>query len=418
MKKAVALLLVVLCLVFCACQEDDGNKISAKDANVTDLTEGVVARNVTPLQDPSADASDFCFNLFRSCYSASNNTLISPLSVLCALAMTANGADGNTKAQMEEVLGGETGQLNDLLYTYAKSLEKEDGKMRMANSIWFKQSSESFTADPDFLQLNADYYGAGLYEAVFDEATRKAINKWVEDNTAGKIKKILENMDEDAVMYLVNALYFNANWVNQYYDGNVQDSVFTKENGETKSVKIMNSTENIYFSDEMCTGTMKPFEGGRYVFAAFLPREGITMSDFVAAFSAERFNTLYETRQIARVITGLLKFDTYYNMEMSEVLQGMGMTDAFMPMDADFSKLGKVPEGDNIYINRVIHKTFMSVNEKGTEAAAATVVEMNKATSAGPQKESVKYVILDRPFIYMILDTETMLPVFLGSYLG
>jgi serpin B len=148
------------------------------------------------------------------------NMLISPLSVMLALSMTANGATGETKAQMEEVLGLSVKELNEYLYSYIHSLPSDDkAKFGVANSIWFRDGLEVL---PSFLQKNADYYGAAAYQSAFDDATVKDINNWVEENTDGLIEKMLDSIDASTVMYLINTVLFDAKWQKEYRKDHIQ----------------------------------------------------------------------------------------------------------------------------------------------------------------------------------------------------
>ena len=340
------------------------------------------------------------------------NTLISPLSVLCALAMTANGAEEETLAQMEEVLGMTTDELNLYLYSYMKNLPQGDKyKLSLANSIWFTED-ERFTVNQDFLQTNADYYGADIYKAPFDKQTLKDINNWVKQNTDGMIPEILDQIPPEAIMYLVNALAFEAEWSEIYEKHQVKDGEFTKEDGTKQDVKFMYGSEGTYFEDEKATGFMKRYKGGKYAFVAMLPNEGVSVSEYIASLDGESLNALLANPQYGTVHTSIPKFETEYKVEMSEILQDMGMTEALDMYNADFEGLG-TSTGGNIYISRVLHKTFISVGEKGTKAGAVTIVDMKNGAAAEPTEP--KEVYLDRPFVYMLVDCENNIPFFIGT---
>ncbi|MBQ7974631.1 MAG: serpin family protein [Clostridia bacterium] len=372
-----------------------------------------VAKNVELVDVSDAAVTDFGVRLFKESLADGENTLISPLSVLVALSMTANGADGETLSQMEAVLGMPIEQLNSWVNTYMSNLpEEEKYKLNLANSIWFKDA-ESFTVNEDFLQTNADYYGAGIFKAPFDNSTLKEINEWVEDNTDGMIKDILNEIPPEAVMYLVNALAFDAEWQSIYKENQIRDGKFTTEDGEKRDVELMYSSENMYLEDEKATGFIKYYKDRKYAFAALLPNEGISVSDYVASLNGEHLNEVLVNAQQGVVSTAIPKFETEFKVEMSDILKEMGMPDAFNYTAADFSKLGESTEG-NICISRVIHQTYINVDGKGTKAGAATVVEM-KAESAMEPLEPPKEVYLDRPFVYMLIDCETNLPFFIGT---
>ena len=411
MKKLIAILLVLaMALGMTACSQVSAN----------DLMKDVPAKAVDVLPDMDAGAAaaaDFGVRLFQTSMEEGKNTLISPLSVLYALAMTANGADGETLIQMEQVLGMDVEKLNSYMLAYHDLLpETKDYKMSLANSIWFKDDS-NFAVEQSFLQTNADYYGAGAYKAAFDEGTRNDINNWVKEHTDGMIPEILDEIPEEAIMYLVNALAFEAEWADVYEEHQIREGRFTMEDGIRQDVDMMHSEEYTYLEDDMATGFMKFYKDNRYAFVAMLPNEGVSVSQYVESLTSDHLRGLLNHPQNVKVFAAIPKFEAEYGIEMSEVLQKMGMTDAFDWRVADFSRLGTYNvDGMNIFINRVLHKTFISVSEQGTKAGAATVVEIAPG-SAAPEME-FKEVILDRPFVYMLIDCETNLPFFIGTMMN
>ena len=326
--------------------------------------------------------------------------------------MTANGAEEETLAQMEEVLGMTTEELNLYLYSYMQNLPQgEKYKLSLANSIWFTDD-ERFTVNLDFLQTNADYYGADIYKAPFDKQTLKDINNWIEEKTDGMIKDALDDIPSAALMYLINALAFDAEWMTIYEKHQVRDGEFTKEDGTKQDVEFMYGTEGTYLEDEKATGFKKYYKGGKYAFVAMLPNEGVSVSEYVDSLTGESLNVLLTNPQNTTVYTSMPKFETGYSVEMSELLGSMGMTDAFSAESANFKSLGTSSAG-NIFINRVLHKTYISVGEKGTRAAAVTIVEPGDGAAMEP--EEPKEVYLDRPFVYMLVDCENNIPFFIGT---
>ena len=411
MKKLIALLLVfAMALGMTACSQVSAN----------DLMKDVPAKAVDVLPDMDAGAAaaaDFGVRLFKTSIEEGENTLISPLSVLYALAMTANGADGETLAQMEQVLGMDVDNLNSYMLAYLELLpESKDYKMSLANSIWFKDDP-NFAVEQSFLQTNADYYGAGAYKAAFDEGTRNDINNWVEEHTDGMIPEIIDEIPDEAIMYLVNALAFDAKWADEYEEHQIREGRFTMEDGTRQDVDMMHSEEYTYLEDEMATGFIKYYKDRKYAFVAMLPNEGVSVSQYVDSLTGEHLRELLNNPQDLTVFASIPKFETEYDIEMSEVLQEMGMTDAFDWQVADFSRLGTYNvDGMNICINRVLHKTFISVSEQGTRAGAATAVEM--VAEGAMEIVEFKEVVLDRPFVYMLIDCETNLPFFIGTMMN
>ena len=391
------------------------NIVSCTKVKAADLMEGVTPREVEAreeLGEDNAAVTDFALRLFKTTNTGGKNTLISPLSVLCALAMTTNGAKGETREQMEATLGMSAEELNLYLYSYMNSLPTgEKYKLSLANSIWFRDD-ERFTVNEDFLQTNADYYGAGAYKAPFDKSTKKDINNWVKENTDGMIPEVLDEIPPEAVMYLVNALAFEAEWSDIYKKTQVRDGTFTKEDGTKQSAEFMYSEEHRYLEDEKATGFMKYYRGSKYAFVALLPNEGVTVKEYLNSIDGEALSALLSAPKGNSVQAAIPKFETEYSTEMSEILKSMGMSLAFDEDNADLSGLGSSSAG-NIYINRVIHKTFISVAEKGTKAGAATVIEMPTKGDSAP--DETKRVYLDRPFVYMLVDCENNIPFFIGT---
>ncbi len=385
----------------------------APSVQAKDLMEGVTPKDVGSTEDlsvGSAPITDFAIRLFAASQEEGENTLLSPLSVLYALAMTANGAGGDTLAQMELVLGMETQALNQYLHSYMEQLPQEnDYKLCLANSVWFTDD-ERFTVKEDFLQCNADYYGADIYRAPFNNSTCKDINNWVREKTNNRIPEILDEIPEDAVMYLVNALAFDAQWDVIYKKSQVHSDTFTAADGMEQTAEFMYGEEMHYLEDEYATGFIKYYKDRKYAFAALLPNENVSVSDYISSLNGVHLNELLSNPQQTIVNTSIPKFETQYSVEMSSILQDMGITAAFDKSTADFSGLGS-STGGKIYISRVPHKTFISVAEKGTQAGAATAVEF--VVEAAPM--STKTVYLDRPFVYMLIDCETHIPFFIGT---
>ncbi len=384
--------------------------------NDVDLMQGITPNAREDVQLSQVDSTaviDFAVRLFHESLSVDENTLISPLSVLVALSMTANGAGSETLSQMEAVLGMPNAELNAWIRTYTEQLpESEKYKLSLANGIWFKDHN-SFKVNEDFLQTNADYYGAGVYAAPFDSSTCREINDWVKEKTNGMIKDILDDIPESAVMYLVNALAFDAEWQNVYEKNQIRTGVFTTEDGEQREVEMMYADENRYLEDDNASGFIKYYRDGKYAFVALLPNEGISVADYAASLTGAHLQDLLGGAQHVTVETALLKFESEYSAEMGEILQKMGMVEAFDEHNADFSGLGYSIDG-NLFISRVLHKTYIAVDGKGTRAGAATVVEMDGERAAA-EPDNLKRVYLDRPFVYMLIDCQTNLPFFIGT---
>lgn len=361
---------------------------------------------------PEAALTDFAVHLFQKSNMSEENTLVSPLSVMYALSMTANGARGETLAQLEATFGMTVNGLNRYLQNCKKHLAPTAGcKLQLANSVWFTNASR-FTANQDFLRTNADYYGADIFSAPFDNTTLRDINNWVKEKTAGRIPKILDKIPDSAVMYLINALAFDGEWAKTYTKNQIRPDTFTKSDGKQQNVDFMYSDETTYLETENATGFIKYYKGGKFAFVALLPNEDVALEDCINSLDGNMLHTLLSAPQSATVHAAIPKFETEYSVDLAAILNEMGIVDAFDASRADLSGLG-TSEAGNISISRVLHKTYLSLDAQGTIAGAATAIEPTDAGYFAP--EDVKTVILDRPFVYMLIDCNTNIPFFIGT---
>ena len=423
--------IIVLGLVFClsislvACNTQNGplkgqGKSETKDLMVNRnkdviycFTDEIVGYDGYDEAKVTAALSEFSLRLFEENIKASGeetNVLISPTSIVTALGMTSFGAKGDTLSQMEEVFGVKRGYLTQHNLKYGDNDSKE---LKLANSIWFT-NDERLTVMDEFLQFNDEFYDAAVYETAFNAATCDSINSWVEKNTNGMIKEILDEIPADAVMYLINALVFEAEWAEKYDETQIRTGMkFTSSKGEEQRVDMMVSDESAYLVDENARGFIKYYKGQKYAFAALLPNEDVTVADYVKNLSGERLQELLANPYTGGTVNAYLpQFSYEYDVEMSDLLENMGMKDAFDGTKADFSAMATSTRG-NIFLNRVIHKTFLEVSPVGTKAGAATVVEA--MDECAPWYDEVYEVRLDRPFLYMIIDLENNMPVFIGA---
>lgn len=354
--------------------------------------------------------ADFSLELFkRTLTEDEKNDLISPLSAMVCLALVTNGADGETLRQIEQAIGMDIETLNESLYTYTSSLpDLDDCKLQLANSVWFRD--QGVDVKEEFLQTNADWYGAQVYQAPFDKSTVKDVNDWVKKYTDGMIDSIINEIDPLTVMYLINALVFDAKWQTEYEKKDIKDRTFTNADGSRVTVDMMYSEESTFLEGEGFCGFAKNYQGNAYSFVGLLPEEEFDVYALAASLDGEAWTEMWNSRRGVSVDVGIPEFtyDTYMNL--TETLAAMGMTDMFNVSEADFSRLGESQMG-NIYCSAVEQKTFIDVSRNGTKAAAVTWATM-KCGSAAPME--TYRVILDRPFVYAIVDNATGLPVFLG----
>ena len=393
--------------------ENETKKSSSGTVKAGNLMEGIDAEPVEgKAPDDTFTASQYAFaaRLFSSSYADDGgNCLISPLSVMLALAMTANGAAGNTLSQMVKALGNgiPLDELNAYLYQYVKDLPSgKDSKLAIANSVWLNDR-EDFSVLTDFLRAAASWYGADVYKMPFSDKTVKEINNWVSKNTDKMIKKIVDKLSEDDRMFLINAVCFDSKWSTPFTK--TLGRIFTEADGTEKNADMMYSQEGEYYAGENYTGFAKYYVNG-YKYVAILPDKDTSLDDLIAGLDGEKLAAILSGAEHTRVNIGLPKYSYDYSASLNVRLEDMGMTDAFNDLAADFSKMS---DTERLVIGGVIHKTFIEVTEAGTRAAAVTAVTMAAATAI--QTQPPKEVILDRPFLYMIVDTENNLPIFIGT---
>lgn len=341
-----------------------------------------------------------------------DNRLVSALSIATALAMTAGGANGETLAQMEAVLGGtpieEYAAMLAGLYIALPS--EEDASFKHANAL-FVTADPGFALKDSFLAFTDRYFSADVGKLDFSSSSAvDAVNEWCDRHTDGMIPKLVAPGDFSANtrLLLLNALCFDALWEEPYQKYACAEESFHGVNGD-KTVTMLHGSEHTYLEGEKEIGFLKSYRGGRYAFAALLPKEPGALTDYLETLTGERFLALMQGRQSCTVQTAIPKFSTDDSVQLNEILQSLGMTAAF-DFSADFTGM---TERDDLYIGQVLHKTHLELDESGTRAAAVTMVEM-LAKGIFIDPEQIKTVVLDRPFVYAIVDTATGLPVFMG----
>ena len=414
--RTAMILLLTACILFGGTAALTGCTVSVK---ASELSAGYI-RTATEEGEVTdafvAAMADFSLALANTTLSREKqdkaNHLISPLSAMICLSMLANGAEGETLAQMEAVLGMSVADLNTCLYAYTKGLYVGEGcKVSLADSIWYREGG-TFTVREEFLQTCADWYEARQYAAPFDEQTRRDINNWVKQYTDGMIDSILEDpIPVETVMYVINALVFDAKWQEAYEKHQITERTFTSLNGTQTAVEMMNSDESTYLTVEGGQGFAKPYKGRAYSFVGLLPDEGADVYDFAASLTGGEWVSMWRDREAAAVQVRIPEFSYDSFMELTPVLEEMGMVDLFDDRKADLSGIGTTSQL-NLYCSGVYQKTYIEVNRNGTKAAAITWATNDECAGAMPIEP--KYVYLDRPFVYAIVDNATGLPLFVG----
>ena len=429
-KKMVCMVLAVLMgmalLVGCnhpgaendSSDREDGSRTQEASGEI-DLGDNVVSQE--ELQDGYLDFSmELLGQTVNMAEDPGENVLISPASILFALDMAAMGAEGETYDQIASLIcpGASKEDLNKMAEDYMELLTESD-EMKVANSFWVNEATltlRDVEMKERYLDLLKDSYDAEARILDFDEAALEEINEWVDDKTDGMIDEIIREFPDDAFIYLINAMAFEGKWAEDYEEYQInEEGIFHNRDGIEETAKMLSSTESCYMESDVATGFMKYYEGEQFAFLAILPKdEEILLEDFLADFDGEAYRTFYESMSQEDVITLTPAFTFAYDNELSNLLRSLGMTDAFSEDLADFGSIAEA-DGFRFWISRVLHKTFIELDESGTRAAAVTAIEMKNDACAIVDFEEPKQVILDRPFIFAIVDTETGQPVFMGT---
>ncbi len=387
-------------------QDEDNKPVISNDVvyGASDYTKIVTANN------------DLGFKLLSEVEpNDDDNTFISPTSLLMALSMVYNGADGTTKEEIAQVLqsdGIDHHALNEANASLLAAIHKSDDNMllNVANSIWL---NDKYRFQTDFSQANKDYFNAEIKAIdITDPDSPKQINEWVKQATNGKIEDIVEApLSPALVTLLVNAIYFNGEWTYEFDPTLTKKDAFHTSDEKIQDVPFMTMQEKVpYFENEDFQAVSIPYGEGEMSMNVFLPRNGRQLDEIQKEISNEGWNEWRNNFTDKEGILKLPKFNISYETSLLKALGQLGMQVPFDPQQANFSKMVK---GDSqLFISDVIQKTYIDVNEEGTEAAGVTSVEVRE-TSASTEEPFIMNV--NKPFLIAITDNETGIILFMGQ---
>ncbi len=419
MKKAIIFFLIAVMvsgLAACTQLAVTGSVLQSNKARITSP-----ATNEADLVTLVEGNSEFGFDLYQKLRSDDGNLFYSPYSISLALAMTYAGARGDTESQMgdalhfilpQERLHTAFNGLDLELASRGKGVQGKDGegfRLHIVNAIWGQKDFEFLS---EYLDMLAQNYGAGLRILDFmkaPEESRVTINDWVSEQTEERIKDLIPQgaIDELTRLVLTNAIYFNAAWLNPFNEGATSEGDFYLLNGDKVTVPLMRQTESFGYAVGNGYQVLElPYDGGELSMVILLPEQG-KLAEVEASLNGQQVDSIIQKIGYREIALSMPKFEYDSSFGLKQTLTAMGMKDAFVSEDADFSGM----DGQrDLYIQDVIHKAFVSVDEAGTEAAAATAVIVG-TTSAPAEPIEVK---IDRPFIYLIQDIETGTILFVG----
>ena len=405
MKTLISLVAVLAFGMICSCQQVDSGNDVPKNIEMDEKSSQLI----------SAD-NEFGLELFQQIRNESTeeNIMISPLSISVAFAMAYNGADGSTKTEMEKAMklnGLTPEQINNsykMLINALQSLDK-DVVFELANAIYY---ADGFQVKTDFLNINKNIYDAEVEKLDFAApAAVETINNWVAGKTHDKITKIIEKLNPLDRMVLLNAVYFNGIWKNKFAEEGTHNLPFTKTDDTTIEVAMMNKEEKLgYTTNSLFSAIKMPYGEGQYNMIVMLPANGKNAQDVINSLSSENWkNWELAFKTTDNVVVTMPRFKYEFKTELNKMLTKMGMAKAYQPGIADFSKIS----AEDLYISAALHKSYIDVNENGTEAAAVTSITFSN-TSAGNEPPKT-YFTVNKPFVFAITEKDTEAILFIGE---
>lgn len=398
MKNKLLVLVLVLSLAY-SCKKDE---VKENGYNFSDLKSQTIINN----------SNTFGFDLLKRVNASEaldKNYMISPTSVALALAMTYNGSNGQTKEAFEQIFHLQGMTSTDVNQVFSKLMHhlilSDPGLLlTIANSIWYRNN---FSVQQAFLDTNTFYYNSLVSPLDFNNpASKDIINNWVANNTNNKITSIVDEISPETVMFLINAIYFNGLWKYSFNPQSTIQNTFSLENGSSVQVPFMVKDDNYnFYSNSLFEAIELPYKNDKMSMLVFLPANGKTVTNIIDSLTTPNLNNCIHNFTIQNKILQIPKFEFEYKNILNDELIDMGLGIAFEAGNADFSGINSVAE---LFISKVVHKTYIKVNEEGTEAAAVTSVEI------GVTSFPANYFMLNKPFLFMIRDIKSGAIVFTG----
>ena len=406
--KNFCLLLILFVLIFTVSCNN-----SADDSISVNLTENVspVTLKRQQLSDSFVSANqDFSARLFAlETRNHRGNFNISPYSLSFALSIVAEGANGNTLSQFENVLmnGMEQKEWNNNMYSLMK---KNENYLSQADVLLLTKKNAD--VKETFLESVSGNFNASVYHVDFKkQQTVEEINNWAKEKTAGQIKNVVENFDNNTDMYIADAVYIDMPWTTTHRKADVKEEIFTNLSGDKNKVQmiytILNGNKINYISNENEEGFIKYLANG-YRFVAVMPNENYNFDDYVYSFDGNKLRSIISSGKTEVIKAGMPQFNVESSADFRNTLVEMGIIDAY---DADKADFSRISDDAVLYMGKTVQKTFLSVDISGIRAGAASGQEL---ITLGIEPIEERVIVLNRPFIYIILD-QNNIPVFMGA---
>ena len=422
MKKLFLYAGLLALLVTAGCKSDGNEPIPEPKPKPTPGTTVDTTRHITPVvpvelkkAEKVARDNAFTFDLLRAVrkHSTDANVFISPLSVSMALNMTLNGAVGATADEMRAALresGYSTADINAYSRELREALLRADPKttIGIANAIWYRQGA---TVKAPFLEANRTFYDAEVQALDFSSPTAVGtINGWCARKTNNKIKEIVKQVDPTTFMYLINAVYFKGAWTTRFEKKNTRSGDFRRADGSTQTVQMMNLMDTFRCaSGDVCDYLEMDYGNHAFSMVIMLPKDGKTTRDVITTMDGKKWADAIQSLTLKEIRVLLPRFKAECEYPMHEhILPDMGMKLPFNPMLADLSGIADIGAFGRLFISSVIHKTFVQVDEEGTEAAGITLVGIENSVKSS-------FFMVDRPFLFAIREKSTGAILFIGE---
>ncbi len=396
-------------------KKTESERSLAEYEGVRTLTNGFTAKPLTEERKQAfTGVQRFSYQIFGETVKGGENPVVSPVSAYFALSMAAAGAEGETRAEFDKVLGVVStdvlcGQLKKHLSDVKGSTE-----LSIGNSVW---TNQDLPVSEEYLQEIVDYFDSEVYSGqIGSDEMKDAINQWVSGKTRGMIPKLLNKpLDPMTLMALVNTVYMNAEWAQQFSAESTYKISFYKEDGSEIETDFMYEMRILdYVETEDAQGAVLDYDDGKTVFLALRPNDGGSVRELAGRLDASAVRSYIANARPVKFYFSMPKLDTEYEIPMKEMLQTMGLKRAFTGT-TEFRKMLAPSHGDiPVAIGKVLQKVKMKVDEKGTEAAAATVVTPVAGASPYHYPEVIRTLELDSPYVYVIVDLPTQTPLFMG----
>lgn len=397
----VLMFIVLFCMFGCSVKKQVEEKEEKKEEN-KDKIEKIIAEHREENMKLSVE-------LLKSSNEMYENTIISPLAVQMAMGFAINGAKGVTQSSIIDAVGMETAVLNDYLKTYIEEAPKDvRGNINFVNAIWLNAINTGLDLNSSYKDRVTEYLNAEVKQEPFSMGCENVINEWASEATDQMVNKVVNKVDTADWFYTFNIATFDMDWETTYSVNDIENKTFNNAKNTTSDAEMMSSVESLYIEDNGATGFIKNYYIPRYQFVAILPDEKTTLEDYVNNLDYRKMIKLLESADKINVKATIPSFVSNKTVDIRKTLMGIGLGKLFRS-DADFS--GMLKEGMATYLGEMYHTSTVTVGKKSSEG----VIISNVADKNNKKNDYDKEVILDRPFLYMIFDSEESIPIFIGT---